>query len=92
MSAANDKEPWTDADRDRLAAMSFAVPKPSIEEMATTLARTPGSCFGEIFRLGMAKTGAQLRACIPCKRPFFSGHIGNRICRRCVRNHQLECA
>lgn len=55
MAPENDKTPWTDADRDRLAAMYFSGLKPSIEEMAASLGRTTGSAFGEICRMGMSK-------------------------------------
>jgi hypothetical protein len=41
----------------------------------------------------MSKPGAKLRPCMPCGgKLFFSAHIGNRICRRCARIQQLECA
>jgi hypothetical protein len=31
MSTVNDKSPWTDADRDRLASLYFSVPKPPVQ-------------------------------------------------------------
>lgn len=89
---SNGGEPWTDGDRDRLANLYFTVPKPSIEEIAAALGRTTKAAFTEICRTGMSRLGAQLRPCMPCQKPFFSSSIGNRICRRCVRIHQLECA
>ena len=92
MSTLNDKAPWTDSDRDRLASLYFSVPKPPIEMIAENIGRTVPSVFTEICRMGMSRPGAKLRSCMPCGRRFFSGHIGNRICRRCVRIHQLECA
>ncbi len=93
MSPENGGEAWTDSDRDRLATMYFSVPKPSIDEMAAALGRTTKSVFSEICRMGMSRPGAKLRPCLPCGgKLFFSSHIGNRICRRCVRIHQLECA
>jgi hypothetical protein len=93
MSPENGGEPWTDADRDRLAIMYFTVPRMPIDEMAAALGRTTTSVFTEICRMGMSKPGARLRPCLPCGRKlFFSCQIGNRICRRCVRIHQRECA
>jgi hypothetical protein len=72
MSADNDKAPWTDDARDRLASLCFSVPKPPIEMIAETLGRTVPSVFtDEISRLGMTKPGAQLRTCMPCKRVLF---------------------
>jgi len=35
---------------------------------------------------------ANLRTCMPCRRPFFSMHIGNRVCGQCIKRHSLECA
>jgi hypothetical protein len=40
----------------------------------------------------MAKPGAKPRPCMTCRPSFFSGHIGNRICVRCIKQNHLECA
>jgi hypothetical protein len=85
-------EGWTEQQINLLASMYFSVPKTPIEEMAAALGRTPKATWTEISRRGMAKPGAKPRLCMTCRRSFFSGHIGNRICVKCTKQNQLECA
>jgi hypothetical protein len=89
---SNSGNSWSDADRERLALMYFASPKPSVEEMGMALGRTPKAIWTEVSHLGMAKAGAKQRPCMTCTRPFFSSHAGNRICMRCIKQNHLECA
>jgi hypothetical protein len=88
----NGGEPWTDADVDRLARRYFSDPKPPIDVIAEALGRTTPSVFTELSRLGMAKRGAKLRACMPCTRQFYSSWIGERICGFCKNSEIMGCA
>jgi hypothetical protein len=92
MSAENSKAPWSDDDVERLARLYFSVPKPPIEVIAENLGRTVPSVFTELSRVGMAKPGAQLRACMPCERSFFSSWIGERICGFCKSSELMRSA
>jgi hypothetical protein len=65
MSPENSKAPWPDDNVERLARLYFSDPKPPIEVIAENLGRTVPSVFTELSRVGMAKLGAKLRACMP---------------------------
>jgi hypothetical protein len=92
MSPENDKAPWSNADIERLAHLYFSDPKPPVEVIAETLGRTVPSVFTELSRLGVARRGAKLRACMPCGRSFFSAWIGERICSFCKSSELMRCA
>ncbi|MGM4916238.1 hypothetical protein [Tardiphaga sp. 813_E8_N1_3] len=85
-------EGWTEQDDLLLASMYFSVARPSVAEMGVALGRTPKAIWTQVSRLGMAKPGAKRRPCMTCTRPFFSSHAGNRICVKCIKQNQLECA
>jgi hypothetical protein len=92
MSPEKAGEPWLDDDIERLGRLYFSDPRPPIEEMAAALGRTTKSVFTELSRLGMAKRGVKMRACLPSSRTFFSSWIGERICRFCKNSEIMRCA
>lgn len=88
----NDGTAWTAEQTAKLAGLFFTDPKPSIGEMAATMGRTPYAVWTQIARLAMSTPGAKLRKCLPCDRPFYSSHIGNRMCQHCLESQGLRCA
>jgi hypothetical protein len=64
----------------------------STASIAMRMGRTESSISTAVSRYSVRDPKAQLRPCMPCGRKFFSMHIGNRICARCVQPNQLECA
>jgi hypothetical protein len=58
--------------------------------IAIRMGRTEPAIATAVSRYGARDPNAQLRTCRPCRRPFFSMHIGNRICGQC--RVKLECA
>jgi hypothetical protein len=61
-------------------------------EAAIRMGRTEPSIATAVSRYGARDPKAQMRTCMPCRRPFFSMHLGNRICGQCIKRHSLECA
>ena len=92
MSPEHAGEPWLEDDIERLGRLYFSDPRPPIEEMAAALGRSTKSVFTELCRVGMAKRGAKLRACMPCSRQFYSSWIGERICGFCKGSELMRCA
>lgn len=88
----NEKTPWSDADITKLAELYFSVPKIAPADMAAQLGRSVKALQTEISRLGMARPGAKVRKCAPCKRPFYSWGSGNWICSRCKLSAEFRCA
>jgi hypothetical protein len=60
--------------------------------IAVLMGRGESAIATAISRYAVRNPDATLRKCMPCQRPFFSTHIGNRICGGCLKIHQLECA
>lgn len=88
----NDKAPWTAEQIEKLAELYFSVPKPSIDHMSAVIGRSPHATWNQIARIGMSKRGAQVRKCLPCDHNFYSTHVGNRMCQRCLESDELRCA
>jgi hypothetical protein len=61
-------------------------------EAAIKIGHTEPLIATAVSRYGARDPRAQLRTCMPCRRPFFSMHIGNRICGQCIKRHSLVCA
>lgn len=62
-------------------------------EAAVRMGRTESSISSAASRFNVRNPDAQLRPCLTCYgRLFFSAHKGNRICDRCRRREELECA
>ena len=83
---------WTEVERDQLADLYLATPRPPFDVMSEKIGRSPQALQTEANRMGLTSPGAKPRTCLTCQRTFYSWGIGNRICRRCDRTLLTECA
>jgi hypothetical protein len=82
---------WTEEQVLQLASL-VRVDHLSNASVAVRMGRTESSIATAVSRYAVRDPRAQLRTCLPCDRKFFSMHIGNRMCSRCVQRNHLECA
>jgi hypothetical protein len=87
----HNREGWTEQQIIMLARL-VRVEGLSNAEVARRMGRTESSIATAASRYCARDPSAQLRICMPCRRPFFSLHVGNRICGQCRVKHQMECA
>jgi hypothetical protein len=91
MTPMNNGEAWTAAAVTELIALVHEHGLNNVE-IAQRTNRTVSAVSTAISRYAVRVPGAKLRRCMPCEKPFFSTHVGNRICGMCVKNLELECA
>jgi hypothetical protein len=86
----NNGDIWTD---ENLSTLARLVRNEGLSNatVATRLGRCKSSILAAISRYCVRDPKAKLRTCMPCKRPFFSAHNGNRICGRCKARNNWEC-
>ncbi|MCC8962468.1 hypothetical protein H8A95_09115 [Bradyrhizobium sp. Pear76] len=87
---SNGGEVWTE---DHILTLARLVREEGLSngEVAHRMGRTETSIVTAVSRYSVRDPKARLRACMTCKRPFFSLHIGHRICGKCRVRHQFEC-
>ena len=96
--ASGETKPWTDHDRDRLAAMYLDGTMPDVAAIARALGRSYSNVACQAPRMGLSFTrrgaNAKMRSCIrQCGRSFWSESFSNRVCPPCKRSREyLECA
>jgi hypothetical protein len=95
----NNTEPWTNAAVEELAAMYWSVkPQYTAEDMARHFGRSVGAIETTLNRYGISSNdeippvGGKIRACMTCRRSFFSHGIHNRLRRKhATGDVELEC-
>lgn len=87
---ANGGEVWTD---DNILALARLVREERLSnaEVAQRMGRSETSIVTAVSRYAVRDPNAKLRACMTCRKPLFSSHIGHRICLKCKARNQLEC-
>jgi hypothetical protein len=88
----NGGEPWTDADRDRLANLYFTVPKPSIEVICGGARQDDQSRLHRDLPHGHVEARREAAGLLACRRSFYSSWIGERICGFCKSSELMRCA
>jgi hypothetical protein len=86
-------EDWSDAQINMLARLVRDEGLPNFT-VALRMGRSESSIITAVSRYGVRDPKAKLRTCMPCRRPFFSLHNGNRICGQCKtrNNNNWECS
>lgn len=89
----NDSSPWTPEAVAELIHLVRVERLTNVEIAERTGRGIPGiSTAISRFAIRADSDDMAQRTCMPCRKPFWSLHVGNRICGMCKHNLQLECA